>query len=608
MRPFTTFLICAAAVGQTVAPGFTDSLVGRVPAPTTITPLPDGRILVGSQGGVLRILRDDQLLPTPALTIPTASICSNSERGLLGVARDPAFDLNGYVYIFYTHRAPGRDCASGANAPVNRVSRVTMRGDSIDMSSELVLIDNISSFNGNHNAGDLQFGNDGLLYVATGDAGCHYGGGGRCAGQNDAARETHHLLGKILRIGRDGSIPPSNPWQGPGTARCNTGPAAPGTRCQETYSWGLRNPFRFGVDPNFDASRIFINDVGQDRWEEINEAAPGANFGWNVREGFCQNGSSTQCAPTSPTPAGLTDPVFAYPHDIAFPGTSARGCNSIAGGAFVPNGFWPERFDGAYIFADFVCGALFSLVRDGEAFRAADFDMGLGNNTAVTTTFAPFNGTIALYYTTYAGGGQVRRITASGIRASIVSAAAFQAGAPLAPESLVALFAADMPSVTAIRIRDARGREFRVSLIFTGEIQANFALPAELAPGLATVTAFAGTRVLGSASVRVQRSAPSIFTVNSSGSGPAAAQFVRNGDRLFLILYGTGIRGRSSLSAVRVRLGSVDLAVDYAGPQLQFAGLDQINVPLPASLAGSLPLTLTVDGVESNRVTILIPN
>lgn len=127
-----------------------------------------------------------------------------------------------------------------------------------------VLIDNIHSPAGDHNAGDLRFGKDGNLHVGVGvgvgDGGCDYAGNSGCAGANDAARDRHVLLGKILRITPSGD----NPFAGAGTARCNaSGSTAAGNSCQDTFAWGLRNPFRIAFDPNAAGTRLHINDVGQ---------------------------------------------------------------------------------------------------------------------------------------------------------------------------------------------------------------------------------------------------------------------------------------------------------------------------------------------------------
>lgn len=384
--------VTARPAGAVVPTGFVDELVTSIGSPTALAFTPDGRLLITTQGGTVRVVRNGSLLPAPAVDI-SARVCSNSERGLLGVAVDPQFTSNGYVFLYYSlKRAPTCDSTT-----VNRVSRFVMAGDTLG--GELVLIDNIPSPAGNHNAGDLNFGKDDLLYVSVGDGGCDYAGGG-CAGANDAARDPHALVGKILRITRDGGIPASNPYaSGEGTARCASVGVlpTPGVRCQETFASGLRNPFRMAFDPNASGTRFYINDVGQSSWEEVDLGAAGADYGWNVREGHCATGSTTNCGPP---PAGMTNPIFDYGR--------ADGCTTITGGAFVPNGAWPVEFQGKYLFADFGCGKIFRLDPAGSGFTRVDFATGLG--TAVHLRFAPWSGTQALFYTTYSGGGQVRRI------------------------------------------------------------------------------------------------------------------------------------------------------------------------------------------------------
>jgi glucose/arabinose dehydrogenase len=392
------------ARGATLPPNFTDSLVTNIPSPTDLAFTPDGRMLITTQGGQLRVIKGGAMQPI-TLDI-SGKVCSDFERGLLGVSVDPAFASNRYIYVYYTFKKNGGCERNSANSPVNRVSRFTLPDSNvIDPASELVLIDNIHSPNGNHNAGDLDFGKDGFLYVSVGDGGCDYAGDSGCAGANDSAKDMHVMVGKMLRITNTGAIPSTNPHRGSDSARCNvTGSTDKGKKCQEIFSTGLRNPFRIAFDPNASGTRFFINDVGQNAWEEINEGKAGADYGWNTREGNCVNGSTSNCGAP---PAGLTNPVHAY--------NRSAGCASITGGAFVPNNAWPSEFNNSYLFADYVCGKIFKLTPNGSGgYTASDFITGLGNSSAVAMTFGPSEGGQALYYTTYAGGGQVRRVTAPG--------------------------------------------------------------------------------------------------------------------------------------------------------------------------------------------------
>ncbi|MCP3162821.1 PQQ-dependent sugar dehydrogenase [Myxococcus qinghaiensis] len=394
----------------TLPAGYSDVLVTPVPQPTSVGFTPDGRILITTQPGQLRVFAGGALLPTPALNL-ASKVCSNSERGLLGIAVDPVFATTRHIFLYYTFNKFNSCTSNVSNVPVNRVSRFTLSdANRVDPASELVLLDNIPSTGGNHNGGDLHFGSNGYLYVSVGDGGCQLGNPSRCAGQNTTARRLDVPLGKILRVRKNGLIPPDNPFAAtPGSRRC-TQPAGvpPGTGpCQEIFATGLRNPFRFAMRPG--TSNFFINDVGQGVWEEINEGILGADYGWNTREGHCANNSTTSC---QPPPAGMTNPIFDYKHGTNPSSSPFQGCNSITGGTFAPPGAWAPADDNAYFFSDYVCGKMFKLTRtSGGVVTVSQFATGLGNSSAVTLRFGPAGTRQALYYTTYARGGEVRRIT-----------------------------------------------------------------------------------------------------------------------------------------------------------------------------------------------------
>ena len=409
---FALAFLGAGATAHALPPDFQDDLVTIVGSPTALAFTPDGRLLITRQTGQLRVYQGGALLTTPALTV--ASLCSQSERGLLGVAVDPDFATNRFVYLYYT---------VNKGTCYNRVSRFVLPPTSvIDPSSEVVLLDNIRSTAGNHNGGDLNFGKDGYLYVSVGDGGADYQSPFGSGGSNQAARDVNTLLGKILRVDRNGAVPSDNPWLGASTASCRTADAPSGVKCQETYAWGLRNPFRFAMDPGALDTRFFINDVGQNAWEEIDLGEKGADYGWNCREGAHQNPSrGSKC---SPLPPAMVDPVFEYPHG---------SCGSITGGAFVPKGFWPATFDGHYIYSDYNCGQLFDLSESGGVYASAGFTTGPGS--AVHLEFGPYAGGIGLYYTNYTGGGEIRVIhySGSGNRApsAVVSASPLSGAPPL---------------------------------------------------------------------------------------------------------------------------------------------------------------------------------
>jgi glucose/arabinose dehydrogenase len=397
MAGISPLLPTTPAAGASLLPaGFVDALVTPVANPTSVAFTPDGGMLVTSQGGELWMVRQDQVLNTPVLDLSNR-LCVNAFRGLLGLAVDPDYVNNHYIYLYYTFKNSGGCPIYNAFSPGNRVARFTVTDDVADPASEFVLLDNIPS-PGGHEGGDLQFGKDGYLYISVGDGYCDYAANSGCAGENDASRDQNILLGKILRVTTTGDIPANNPFQGEGTARCGqTGRTEPGNKCQETFASGLRNPFRMAFDPNAENTRFFVNDVGQEVWEEINLGQPGADYGWNVREGHCANGSTTDCGPP---PQGMTNPIVDYNH--------STGCSSITGGAFVPRGIWPVEYDGVYLFADYVCGKIFALGADATY---APFASELGNSSATSMRFGPAGTNQALYYTSYADGGQVRRIS-----------------------------------------------------------------------------------------------------------------------------------------------------------------------------------------------------
>jgi glucose/arabinose dehydrogenase len=397
-----------------VPAGFEDQpIASGLPRPTAFDWLPDSetdRLLVTTQGGALYRVADNSTTPTEILNLK-GRICSDREMGLLGVAVDPSFSANRFIYLYYTHRNGSGSCDAAHRA--NRVSRFTMDSAG-NLESEHVLIDNIPAPGGNHNGGDLQFGNDGLLYISVGDGGQDLKTGAK-QDSNRNARRLDVLVGKILRINPDGGIPEGNSFQEPGTAPCASTGGAQKQRhnrkrrhrrrqspiCQEIFATGLRNPFRIAFDANdtSDEQRFYINDVGGSAWEEIDSGASGADYGWNKREGPCVTGSTLNC----PSQSDFVDPIFAYNHQT--------GCRTITGGAFVPDAQGWDDYQGVYLYADFGCGKIFALRNETPGEIPEEFSSGTG---ATHLAFGPDG---ALYYATFEGGagvagGQVRKVVA----------------------------------------------------------------------------------------------------------------------------------------------------------------------------------------------------
>ena len=319
----------SAQGAATLPPTFARSqVVGGLANPTAMEFAPDGRLFVAEQRGTLRVVKPGGNLAT-FLDI-SGRVGSAGERGLLGVAFDPSFSNNHYVYLYYTQRATGTTPAH------NRVIRVTARGDKAVTGSEKLILplNNLSSAT-NHNGGAIHFGGDGKLYVAVGD---------NANGGN--AQSLRTLKGKMLRINKDGTIPRYNPFY----------KRATGTN-RAIWALGLRNPFSFAIQPH--SGKVFINDVGEQRWEEINRGSAGANYGWPRYEG----------AESDPK---YRSPVFAYRQGS----TKTTGC-AITGGAFYnpPTRQFPSGYVGDYFFADFCGGWIRRL--DGATGDVSGFATGL---------------------------------------------------------------------------------------------------------------------------------------------------------------------------------------------------------------------------------------
>lgn len=298
------------SVPATLAMGFTEQTVaGGLSEATAMEIAPDGRIFVTEQTGKLRIIdTNNQLLATPFVTL---TVDSAGERGLLGITFDPQFATNQFLYVYYTVNVGG--------ASHNRVSRFTANGNVAQAGSERVIVDlEVLSSATNHNGGALHIGKDNKLYVGVGE---------NANGANAQSLTTR--LGKILRYNLDGTIPTDNPKTF-GSLGTTSG------IYDAIWAVGLRNPFSFSVQPG--TGRLFINDVGQNTYEEIDNGVAGANYGWPNAEGPSSN------------PA-YTNPVFYYGHGS---GTSLGF--AITGGSFYNPATtqFPADYTGDYFFADFV--------------------------------------------------------------------------------------------------------------------------------------------------------------------------------------------------------------------------------------------------------------
>ncbi|MFQ5946464.1 MAG: PQQ-dependent sugar dehydrogenase [Anaerolineae bacterium] len=302
--------------------GFRWTLVtGGLTKPVDFQPVEGGVFLIVEQAGLIRILEDGVLQTEPFLDIRDRVNDGSTEQGLLGLALHPNFQSNGLLYVNYT--------GSGGYTFIARY-QANPDGRSASSDSEVVLLGVTQPFP-NHNGGGMSFGPDGYLYIALGDGGFRgdpFGNGQRL----------DTLLGKLLRIDVDGvapyGMPPDNPF-------------ISGSFRSEIWAYGLRNPWRFAFDPA--TGDLYISDVGQNAWEEVNyqpAGAPGGvNYGWNLREGFHRFAGEGE---------GLADPVAEYGHDL--------GC-SVTGGVVVRDPALPE-WAGVYLYGDACSGRVWGLVRD----------------------------------------------------------------------------------------------------------------------------------------------------------------------------------------------------------------------------------------------------
>ncbi len=373
------FMLCCALLpfsvvqAASVPAGFNDrQIASGFTSPTSLTVIPDGRVLAMQQNGIIRVIKGDVMLAANFWGVP--SVDSSSERGCLGIVADPNFATNHFIYIYCT-------IINGANSN-NRIIRVTEANDVMVPGSEQVVfgLPNVPSATKWHMGGALRFGTDGKLYIAVGNH--------EDSPQPPATANSQNLanpFGKILRINADGTIPADNPYVG--TAGAYTA----------IYNIGHRNPFAFDIQRG--TGRLFSGDVGQGTWEEINDGVRGGNFGWPNFEG--------------PETNALFDPPFyAYNHNTG-------GC-AITGVAFYNplTAQFPTAYVGKFLFQDFCDGTIKTL--DTSTKAVATFVSGISFPTNLA--LAPDG---SLYYmarnqqtgSPNPGGGTIGKIIYTGSQA-----------------------------------------------------------------------------------------------------------------------------------------------------------------------------------------------
>jgi len=360
-----SLLFAGAAYSQEIV---LDEVASGFNTPTEMVNAGDSRMFVVEKGGLVKILNPDDgsINPTPFMDI-SSIISAIGERGLLGLVFHPEYSTNGYFYIYYSN-------TSGANV-VARYTRSANNADVADIASaQILLVVNQTSPFSNHNGGCLRFGPDGYLYIAKGD-----GGGSGDPDGNGQNKNT--LLGKLLRIdvnsGTPYGIPDTNPFAG-------TTQGAP-----EIWAYGLRNPWKF----SFDNENLWIADVGQNVYEEINKASVnegGLNYGWKCMEGNqpFQGGC--------PNTGEYTMPFTQYMH--------GNGNCSITGG-YVYRGSAYPNLQGKYLFADYCSNKIGIVNADDnnpeitftQAFAGRFTTFGEDNNSELYIASTPDNGPGKIY-------------------------------------------------------------------------------------------------------------------------------------------------------------------------------------------------------------------
>jgi len=341
-----------------------ETIVTGLDRPTAFAYAPDGRLFITEKTGRVRVVSaEGVLLPTPFAIV---SVNTDNDRGLIGVTLDPGFPVNHFIYLAYTTDIVPPNPINGYSR-IHRITRMTANGDVAVPGSEVVIIDGIPSDIDSHAGGALLFGPDGKLYASTGDGSSYFE-------ENALALRTQdvdQLVGKILRVNPDGSAPADNPFY-----------AGPDANRSKVWQYGLRNPFRAVFRPG--TSDLFINDVGWNMWEEIDQAPPGADFGWPCYEGpYPEDGYLSKfpafCASVVQTP-----PVASYQHE---PQIGA----AITGGAFIQGSNYPPAYQGSYFFSDYALDTIqyLPLQGDGSLGPITDFASVADMLTPVDLTQGP---------------------------------------------------------------------------------------------------------------------------------------------------------------------------------------------------------------------------
>ncbi len=607
------FFLTACAQAQTNPSIQLQPILTGLSSPVLATNARDGsnRLFILEQTGRIKILQPDATTTTEFINL-SGKIVAGGERGLLGLAFHPNYKSNRRFFVNYTR--------SGDGATVIAEYQASPTDRNVALTTEKILL-TIAQPYSNHNGGMIEFGPDGFLYIGMGD-------GGSGNDPQNYAQNIESLLGKMLRIDVDRTqgalayaIPADNIF-------------ANVAGRDEIFAYGLRNPWRWSFDRQ--TGNLIAGDVGQNFKEWVHTVQNGRNYGWATWEGTRCN---TSKPPGSPECANLPliQPLLEYDH-------SAGRC-SITGG-YVYRGARGTFPLGAYLYADYCTGEIWQFV-NGQSSLLIDSAANVsafGEDESGEIFVVDLN-------------GRVFRMENSNSPKAIatVNAANYIRETGAAAEAIVSIFGQGLASGTfqalsqplplelggtTVTIRDSKGIERAAPLFYAGVGQVNCLIPTGLAVGYGAVIVKVNNVITGSGAIKINSMAPAIFTANQDGTGaasailqlmkgttstfsaglaepdpsaagrfrPIAIDVEQNFDFTYLLLYGTGIRGRRDPVTATVTIGDVVLPVEYLGSQGFFSGLDQVNILLPRSLKGKgeVDLFLTINGDVTNKVKIKV--
>jgi uncharacterized protein (TIGR03437 family) len=580
-----------------------EQVASGITAPTDIQNAGDGsgRLFIVQQNGLIRILRNGALVPQAFLDIRNKTKL-DGERGLLGLAFPPGFAQKQRFYVDYTDLNGDTVIAQ---------YRVGANSDVADPTTEIVLLHIAQPFP-NHNGGQVRFGPDGYLYIAMGDGGS--GGDPQGNGQKLST-----LLGKLLRIDVESdpgrvNIPADNPFVSTAGARV------------EIWAYGLRNPWRFSFDrANGD---LYIADVGQETYEEVDyqaaAAGGGQNYGWNRMEGM-------HCVQTGCSQQGLTLPVAEYTH--------AGGNCSITGG-FVYRGNVSPGLRGTYVYGDLCAGRISGLERAGGVWTSR---LLLASGFTITTFGEDEAGEM---YVANAGNGSIHHILGSTAprftAAAVTNAASFAPG--LVAGSAATVFASGVMdtagvvgadriplplslSGASVSVNGTPAPLYAVASV-AGREQVNFQAPFEIvARQTVSVTVTRAGQTSAPVDVPVMGQQPAVYTSdgtqgvvvhNADFSLVTPAHPLVAGEFAFLYAAGLGdVTNRpatgaaaplvplAAASGVSVTLAGTACDVQFAGLAPGFVGLYQVNFQVPRNApSGPQDLVVSAGGVGSPAVKV----